>query len=431
MTLNDHQSHFENIREELANELKRARLSIFAAVAWLTDEYLLGILTKKASEGVSVQLIVSGHEFNNQFRYKSLNDAGGEIYVVGGSDITSNGFMHNKFCVIDYKKVITGSFNWTRNASTNEENIVIINDERVAFQYATKCVELIKRGEVIDFDNSNDIRISFFAPKNLVENGESVKLEWKVENATNVSISHIGQEQPISGSHSVKIYQDTTFSLTASDGEFDKTKTVFIRTIRYPIIKSFNANERAIVRGISLKLSWEVEDAEKIEIDNGVGIVEAKGGKEVAPVRDVFYTLTAYGETQTVTQSVKVVVFPLPTVTNIAIPVPTKIKLETDIGLFGNKVPTSLQLGTVKNDIIHRVPKIDFIFSEIQTSPPTIQEIANSMGKDAHELATPYVEKTGKLKFFKSAILDRLQSAFKNDWRTSQVISQIRKTYGI
>ncbi|HMQ47405.1 MAG TPA: phospholipase D-like domain-containing protein [Saprospiraceae bacterium] len=431
MSFNDHQSHFENIREQLASELKRARHTIFAAVAWLTDEYLLDILTNKASEGVSIQLIISGSHYNEKSRFRSLTDAGGEVYTVGGGDVINDRFMHNKFCVIDYKKVVTGSFNWTKNASTNEENIVVINDERIAYQYSEKCIELIKRGEVIDFDSSNEIRISFFAPKTLVDSAESVKLEWKVENATEVSISNIGQLQPISGSHSVKINQDMTFVLTATDGEFKKSKTVFVRTIRYPKILSFAASEKAIVRGISLKLSWSVENAKRIEIDNGVGQVEANGEKQVSPVCDTFFTLTAYGETQNATKSVKVVVFPLPTITDISIPVPTKIRLETDIGLFENKVPTSLQLGNVKNDIIQRVPKIDFIFSDIQTNPPTIQEIASSLRKQAHDLTMPYVEKTGKLNLFKSAILDRLQIAFKNDWRASQVISQIRKTYGI
>jgi phosphatidylserine/phosphatidylglycerophosphate/cardiolipin synthase-like enzyme len=109
MNLNDHQSHFENIREELANELKRARHTIFAAVAWLTDDYLLGILTKKASEGVSVQLIISGSDYNEKYRFRSLTDAGGEVYKVGGGDVLNDRFMHNKFCVIDFKKVVTGA----------------------------------------------------------------------------------------------------------------------------------------------------------------------------------------------------------------------------------------------------------------------------------------------------------------------------------
>ena len=431
MSLIDHQSHFDNIRKELENELEQAKHTIFAAVAWVTDKNILDTLTKKASEGISVQLIISGSDYNEKRNYRSLIDAGGEVYTFGGGDIRDNGFMHNKFCVIDYKKVVTGSFNWTKNASTNEENIVVINDERIAFQYSEKCIGLIKRGEIIDFDDSNEIRISFLASKTLIDNAENVKLEWKVENATDVSINVIGQSQPFSGSHSVKINKDTTFILKATDGEFEKSKTVFIRTARHPRILSFTASEKAIVRGLGLKLKWSVENAERIEINCGVGEVDNKGEKEVSPVNDVFYTLTAFGETKNVTQSVKVIVFPLPTVKNISIPVPIKIKLESNIGFFVNKVPTSLKLDSLKNDIVKRVPKIEFLFSDIQTNTPTIGEIASSMGREAHDLTTPYTEKNNRLHSIKSAILDRLQIAFKNDWRASQIISQIRKTYDI
>ncbi len=428
---NNNQSHFENIREKIGNELNGAKKCIFAAIAWLTDENLLNILIKKAKEGISVQLIISGSEYNEKQRFKSLIDAGGEVYIVGGGDVLNDKFMHNKFCVIDYKKVITGSFNWTKNASTNEENIIILNDEKVAYQYSEKCIELIKKGEVIGFDNSNEIRITFFAAKNLVDSKENIKIEWKVENALSVSITNIGRDLSINGSHSVKIYEDIIFNLTATDGEFTKTKTIFVRTIKYPKIISFISSEKAIVRGISLRLSWSVENAEKIEIDNGVGYVESSGSKEVSPFNDIFYTITAYGETQTISQSVKVFVFPLPTVKNIAVPFPTKITLETDIGFFFNKVPTSLNLSTIKSDIIQRVPKINFIFSEIQTNPPTIEEIANSIGKETIELSIPHISKSGIISLFKSAILDKLANVFKHDFRASQVIKQIRKSYDI
>lgn len=36
--------------------------------------------------------------------------------------------MHNKFCVIDKNVVITGSYNWTRQARSNDENITVITE---------------------------------------------------------------------------------------------------------------------------------------------------------------------------------------------------------------------------------------------------------------------------------------------------------------
>ena len=44
--------------------------------------------------------------------------------------------MHNKFCVIDLSVVITGSFNWTSQAVTgNQENILFFENKEIAKLY--------------------------------------------------------------------------------------------------------------------------------------------------------------------------------------------------------------------------------------------------------------------------------------------------------
>ena len=73
--------------------------------------------------------------------FQKFIDNGGEFYF---SD-TDNP-MHNKFCIIDDKILINGSYNWTYFAeSKNSENILIIKDETntiLAFkQEFTKLIE--------------------------------------------------------------------------------------------------------------------------------------------------------------------------------------------------------------------------------------------------------------------------------------------------
>ena len=44
--------------------------------------------------------------------------------------------MHNKYVVIDKKLVITGSFNWTKQAvNKNFENVLVLEDEAIALKY--------------------------------------------------------------------------------------------------------------------------------------------------------------------------------------------------------------------------------------------------------------------------------------------------------
>ena len=60
--------------------------------------------------------------------------------------------MHNKFCVIDNKILINGSYNRTYNAARiNSENILIIKDEPEAvFAFHQEFINLTQRLEQVD-----------------------------------------------------------------------------------------------------------------------------------------------------------------------------------------------------------------------------------------------------------------------------------------
>lgn len=120
--------YFENVPDAILAELEKAQFSIVAAVAWTTNEAIFEVLCSKAQKGLYVILLILEHEINNEseINYKLLESSGGQLYLVKGG----NAFMHHKFCVIDNKTVITGSANWTNNASYNNENIVVINDDK-------------------------------------------------------------------------------------------------------------------------------------------------------------------------------------------------------------------------------------------------------------------------------------------------------------
>jgi phosphatidylserine/phosphatidylglycerophosphate/cardiolipin synthase-like enzyme len=46
--------------------------------------------------------------------------------------------MHNKFCIIDSETVINGSYNWTKKANFNKENITIDKDRGLAKRFANE-----------------------------------------------------------------------------------------------------------------------------------------------------------------------------------------------------------------------------------------------------------------------------------------------------
>lgn len=123
------QVHFNNIRPQLIQHLSLATDEICAAIAWFTDQTVAEVLVEAAQKGVNVSLIVENDEINHQSRidYHILQEYGIQITW---ADVLTGGKMHHKFCVIDRKKVLWGSYNWTYGGAIyNKENLSIVDDD--------------------------------------------------------------------------------------------------------------------------------------------------------------------------------------------------------------------------------------------------------------------------------------------------------------
>jgi hypothetical protein len=129
---------FENIAERIQEEISKAQKSIFIAVAWFTNKNLFNELVNKARNGCTVSLIISNDDINlnSKIDFEQLLTAKSKVYKIGNGDTE---LMHNKFCVIDYSTVITGSYNWSYKAENNFENVIITsNDTTLAEQFITE-----------------------------------------------------------------------------------------------------------------------------------------------------------------------------------------------------------------------------------------------------------------------------------------------------
>lgn len=140
------EAYFENIKAELQLELKNAKQSIYVALAWFTDNDLLNNLIEMATQKINIQLLIYNDEINfgvYGLQFAKLKNAGGEVFTA-----TEN-LMHNKFCVIDERIIITGSYNWTNKANReNNENIVIIKDDiELAKSYIAEFKKLTGKNE--------------------------------------------------------------------------------------------------------------------------------------------------------------------------------------------------------------------------------------------------------------------------------------------
>lgn len=137
-------AHFSSIRTLILSELEIAQKSIWVAVYWFTNEELFNTLLLKRRQGIYVKLIIHNDYINNRetgLPFQELIDVGCEFYF---SD--DDNPMHNKFCIIDEKVLINGSYNWTYYAeSKNRENILVLREEKeVILAFECEFTRLVK-----------------------------------------------------------------------------------------------------------------------------------------------------------------------------------------------------------------------------------------------------------------------------------------------
>lgn len=77
-----------------------------------------------------------------------------------------------------------------------------------------------------------------------------------------------------------------------------------------PVILAFSANPSKIENGSSVLLRWEVNNADIVFIDNGIGFVDVAGSLEVRPYELTTYNLTASNITGDVGSAVIINVLP-------------------------------------------------------------------------------------------------------------------------
>ncbi|NME68090.1 phospholipase D-like domain-containing protein [Flammeovirga aprica] len=141
-------SYFSDIRENIVATLSEAKDEILIAVAWFTDPIIYEALEKKVNSGVKLQLIIADNEDNKRLDFDKLSNIGANITKIG----RDYGIMHHKFCVIDSKILINGSYNWTVNASkNNNENIMVIReDDQLIEDYKKQFYNLLEEVKTLN-----------------------------------------------------------------------------------------------------------------------------------------------------------------------------------------------------------------------------------------------------------------------------------------
>ena len=249
---------FENIAERILTEIQKANNSIYIAVAWFTNKSIFEQLIKKAKNGCQIQIIISNDLINenSSIDFNKLEKHNGKVYKIGNGDTE---LMHNKFCIIDFNTVITGSYNWSYKAENNFENIVInSNDTSLAEQFVTEFNQIKKKYY------PNETIQNEFPIEIIIKRLEIIKNFILLEDIDDISIAV----------EKLKIYQFNedvrTIISSISNKEFAKAITTIQEFINsYQQITIWNDPE---IAGIKLEIKIlesqiNAFDNEKIELE--------------------------------------------------------------------------------------------------------------------------------------------------------------------
>ncbi|HCH2845319.1 phospholipase D-like domain-containing protein [Vibrio parahaemolyticus] len=131
---------FQGHKDKILQQIHSARFTIWVAVAWFTDRDLANALIAKVRQGLNIRIVMSRDTKNDEIG-KYLNP---HVELIGVDP--KNRLMHHKFCIIDSRVVLHGSYNWTYNAAKrNNETLNISYSTMLADDYSQEFIKLVQR----------------------------------------------------------------------------------------------------------------------------------------------------------------------------------------------------------------------------------------------------------------------------------------------
>lgn len=165
--------------------------------------------------------------------------------------------------------------------------------------------------------------IFFMADRTIITDDRPVVINWEVENASLISINNTKVTRK--GSKEFFFKESTTIVLTAKNKNNVGVSRVINIEIdsRSPVIRSFRSNVLCAIKGSPVTLFWEIEQARKIVIDNGIGEVTGLNCKTVNIGENGIYKITAKNYFGAPAEAhLEITIFPIPLIEGIFVPHP-------------------------------------------------------------------------------------------------------------
>jgi len=203
-----------------------------------------------------------------------------------------------------------------------------------------------------------------------IERGNIAILHWNASNINKIILTFDNQVIDVTNLNefTVQPNEHTTYKLTftALDNNTTIEKEIKIEVFPKPEIKLFEVSPEVVIASIPVTISWKVENAKKIEINNGVGEVTPEGNITILHDKNTLYKLTAWWELEPpVTSEIVVKVFPTPIIKSLLVPIPN---FESRISL------NPIVINPPKIDVAINMPEFNFELPDFNLTPPKFIE---------------------------------------------------------
>ncbi len=198
---------------------------------------------------------------------------------------------------------VTFTFDFTQESAANSVNIL-----------ANTMDDVVLTGTATGTPAEPAVIQSFGASSTDVLAGETVTLSWATLYEETLTIDQgIGNVFGLTSTQ-VVVNADTTYTLTADNAFGASTNATATVTIisTPPVINSFSADKTIITNGATVTLSWDVDDAVGLSIDQGIGDVSGLTSTQVVVNADTIFTLTATNLNGVVNETVEIVIGEVP-----------------------------------------------------------------------------------------------------------------------
>ena len=210
--------------KKIISTIQSADKELFVATMLITKTDIGYEIRDKKEAGVRAEVLVKDEESCNETVVTTLRNSLGDKFRVSGE----SGIMHHKYMIIDQSDadsdpiLLTGSHNWSSSAQfRNDENTLIIHDQKMANIYYQEFVERFKYGKLlVDAPECNPDYVT-------MSGGSSFRYDVMYNDEIPGPVSIEVSRQPTNGSATVE--SDKTITYRPDQGFNQDLDTVYYR----------------------------------------------------------------------------------------------------------------------------------------------------------------------------------------------------------